>query len=250
MADLTDATSLQEAFDGASPEHVVLCAALTGVDYCEDHPRTAERVNVEGPRRVAEFCGERGARLLHISTDYVFDGQRGPYEEGREPRPLSVYGQTKWRGESAVLEAFPASAVVRMCALYGWNRDRGKENSVSWIVNKLRRGETVPLFTDQKVSPTYAYDAASMLLDLAETEETGIFHLTPADCVTRLELGELVCRVFHLPRHLLRPSSLAESRLKAKRPHHSCLSSRRLQETLNRAVPPLDEALRHMRDAE
>lgn len=249
-ADLTDADSFLQAFEDSSPEYVILCAALTDVDYCEDHPTTAERTNVEGPRMVAELCRKRSARLLHISTDYVFDGEGGPYDEGSEGRPLSVYGLSKWSGEKAVLETHSDSAIVRMCALYGWNHARQKENSVTWIVHKLRRGESVPLFTDQRVSPTYAHDAASMLLDLAITAETGAFHLAPADCVTRLELGELICRVFHLPHHLLQPSSLAEAHLKAKRPGHSCLTSSRLEETLNRSIPPLQQALEHMRDAE
>ncbi len=249
-ADLTEADSLRRAFDAAQPEYVILCAALTDVDYCEEDPRTAELINVEGPREVARLGRQRNARLLHVSTDYVFDGRRGPYDESSEARPLSVYGMTKWEGEKAVLQTLPHSAVVRMCALYGWNRDRGKANSVTWIINRLREGKTVPLFEDQRVSPTYAHHAASMLLELAATSETGIFHLAPPDCVTRMELGEHVCRAFHLPCDLLQPRPMAEARLKARRPLHSCLTSRRIEETLNRSVPPLGEALSHMRDAE
>jgi dTDP-4-dehydrorhamnose reductase len=250
QADLADAASLADAFGKAQPEAAVLCAALTGVDYCEDHPEEAARVNAQGPALVADLCRESNARLVHVSTDYVFDGDAGPYDEGADPSPLSVYGRTKHEGEVEVLRRLPTAAVVRLCAVYGWNRVQAKANSVTWILGRLRRGEAVPLFTDQRVSPTYAADAASVLLDLTESHASGVFHATPRDCVTRLELGELVSSVFSLPQDLLRPSTLTEANLKAPRPRHSCLLPRRLEKVLNRRIRPLPEALVHMRDAE
>lgn len=248
--DLADPTSLRRAFSEARPDAVVLCAALTGVDCCEDHPQKARRVNAEGPALVADLCAHSNAHLVHVSTDYVFDGEAGPYDERAEPHPLSVYGQTKRWGEVAVLTQLPGSSVVRLCAVYGWNRLRDKENSVTWILNRLRRGDPVPLFTDQRVSPTYAGDAGPVLLRLVESEATGIYHLAPLDCVTRLQLGEIVCAVYDLPPSLLRASSLAEARLKARRPYHSCLVSHRLEKLPNTQVRSLRFALEHMRDAE
>ncbi len=250
QADLADASSLQRAFSDAKPDNVILCAALTGVDYCEENPGEAELVNAVGPAAVAELCDASGARLVHISTDYVFDGEEGPYSEEAMPSPPNVYGMTKRDGELAVLERLRGAIIVRVCALYGWNRLRKKMNSVTWIVDRLRRGEAVPLFTDQRVSPTYAFDASSMILDLAASDVNGIFHIAPPQCVTRFELGEAVCDVFDLPGNLLRPSTTEEANLRAKRPRHSCLTSKRLDEALDRSVRPLHEALVHMRDAE
>ncbi len=207
-------------------------------------------MNARGPRAVAELSKEAEARLIHVSTDYVFSGEDGPFDEEDEPRPLSVYGATKREGEISVLKTIPEAAVVRICAVFGWNRAREKANSVTWILRKLRRGETVSLFTDQRVSPSYAYDTASFLLDLTDSEGQGIFHFAPEDCVTRLELGEMVCDAFGQSRDLLRPSSLAAARLPARRPRHSCLVSKRLKETLNTPVRPLRDALIHMRETE
>ncbi len=249
-ADLTDESSLGEAFAASRPHTVVLCAALTGVDYCEDYPDEAHDVNVKGPSSVAQLCREHGARLIHTSTDYVFDGEGGPYPEEAEAKPVNVYGSTKMAGEVEVLRTLPGAIIVRLCAVYGWNRLREKANSITWMLQKLRKGEGVPLFTDQRVSPSYAYDAASVILDLSEMGAEGIYHATPHDCVTRLELGLMVCEVFGMPTDLLRPSSLADIGLRARRPLHSCLLPQRLEKVLNRPIRPLRDALCHMRDTE
>ncbi|MFQ6013519.1 MAG: SDR family oxidoreductase [Thermoplasmata archaeon] len=248
--DLTESSSLERAFAKARPDATILCAALTAVDRCEEHPKEARRVNAEGPVQVARLCRERDVRLVHISTDYVFDGNAGPYDEEAVPNPLSQYGTSKREGEVRVLETLPEALVLRLCAVYGWNRLREKANSVTWILGRLRAGREVPLFTDQRVSPTYAHEAASAILDLAPGSESGYLHLAPPDCVTRLELGAAVADVFDLPEDLLRPSTVAEARLPAPRPRHSCLISARAGKVLKRPPRPLREALAHMRDAE
>lgn len=247
-ADLADSASLRSALDAARPDAAILCAALTGVDDCEDHPDEARRANAEGPAALADLCAARGVRLVHMSTDYVFDGEAGPYDEDADPRPVNVYGATKRAGEVEVLRRHPGAAVVRVAALYGWNRVRGKPNSVTWILETLKRGEPVPLFTDQRTSPTYAGDAAPILLALLASDATGIFHVAPPDCVSRFELGALVCEVFGLPRELLKPATLAAAQLRAPRPRQTCLLSRRLPRALN-TVRPLRAALEDMRGA-
>lgn len=248
-ADLTKPPTLVEAFDEAKPDWVVLCGALTGVDYCEEAPNKAVPVNGEGPGAVARLCLDRRVRLVHISTDYVFDGRAGPYDEAADPNPLSHYGASKREGEVRVLETLSDALILRLSALYGWNRLRGKPNSVTWILARLRSAERVPLFADQRVSPTYAHEAASAILDLAPRSISGFLHLAAPECVTRLELGKAVTDVFDLPRYLLEPTTMARVPLIAPRPVNSCLiSSRNVR--LNTPPRPLREALAHMREAE
>lgn len=249
-ADLTSASSLQEAFRRARPDAVVLCSALTAVDDCEERPEEARRVNAEGPGAVAGLCAHQRAHLVHVSTDYVFDGEAGPYDEAAEPNPLNVYGRTKREGERAVLRRGPGAAVVRLCAVFGWNRLREKPNSVTWILGRLRKGETVSLFRDQSVSPTYAADAAAVLLDLGSRNEEGIFHVAPRDCLSRVDLGQRVCETWGLPTDRLRPVALGDAGLRAPRPRHSCLLPKRTEEVLSRPIRPLRDALLHMRDSE
>ena len=248
--DLGKPATIEKAFAKARSDATILCAAFTAVDRCEAHPKEARRVNAEGPAQVARFCRDRGVRLVHVSTDYVFDGNAGPYDEEAVPSPLSQYGISKREGEVRVLETLPEALVLRLCAVYGWNRLREKANSVTWILGRLRAGQPVPLFTDQRVSPTYAHEAAGAILDLTPGSTSGLLHLAPRDCITRLELGKVIADVFDLPKEFLRPSTVAETQLPAPRPSHSCLTSSRADELLNTAPRPLRDALAHMRDAE
>ncbi|MFQ5553006.1 MAG: SDR family oxidoreductase [Thermoplasmata archaeon] len=249
-ADLAKPATLHKAFDAAEPDWAVLSGALTGVDHCEEAPNKAIPVNGEGPAAVARLCKDRNVRLVHISTDYVFDGKGGPYDERSDPNPLSHYGASKREGEVRVFEALPDALILRLSALYGWNRLRGKANSVTWILARLRTAERVPLFADQRVSPTYAHEAAAAILDLAPRSTSGFLHVAAPECVTRLELGKAITDVFHLPRYLLEPSTMASANLIAPRPANSCLTSSRTDVRLNTPPRPLREALAHMRDAE
>ena len=248
--DLADAEAVGRLIAETRPALVALAAAMTHVDGCEARPDLAHRLNALAPGTVAEACRGIGARLVHFSTDYVFDGREGPSDEDKAPNPLSVYGRTKLEGERNALAALPSALVIRTCANFGWNRLRGKENSVTTVVNRLRRGEPVPLFTDQWVSPSYVPHVARAALDLLEKGASGVVHVATAGCQTRLEAGEAVADVFRLPRELLRPTTMAGSRLVAPRPARSCLASRRLGRFPDIPVPTFREALEDMRRSE
>jgi len=248
--DLADTDAGGRLIADTRPALVALAAAMTHVDGCEARPDLASRLNALAPGTVAEACRGIGARLVHFSTDYVFDGREGPSDEEKAPNPLSVYGRTKLEGERNALAALPSALVIRTCANFGWNRLRGKENSVTTVVNRLRRGEPVPLFTDQWVSPSYVPHVARAALDLLEKGASGVVHVATAGCQTRLEAGEAVADVFRLPRELLRPTTMAGSRLVAPRPARSCLASRRLGRFPDIPVPTFREALEDMRRSE
>lgn len=248
--DLADTDAGGRLIADTRPALVALAAAMTHVDGCEARPDLAHRLNALAPGTVAEACRGIGARLVHFSTDYVFDGREGPSDEDKAPNPLSVYGRTKLEGERNALAALPSALVIRTCANFGWNRLRGKENSVTTVVNRLRRGEPVPLFTDQWVSPSYVPHVARAALDLLEKGASGVVHVATAGCQTRLEAGEAVADVFRLPRELLRPTTMAGSRLVAPRPARSCLASRRLGRFPDIPVPTFREALEDMRRSE
>ena len=248
--DLTDPRSTRDAVVRSSPSVVALAAAMTSVDGCEARPDLAEKVNAIAPREVAEACRVVGAQLVHISTDYVFDGREGPSDEEREPNPLSVYGKTKLEGERNVLRILPEALVLRTSANFGWNRLRGRENTVTWILNRLRRGEPVPLFTDQWVSPSYAPHVARVAFDLVDQQVSGIVHVATGGCQTRFEIGEAVCEVFGQSRSLLTRSTIAAANLAAPRPRKSCLATRRLERFPDIPVPTFPQALEDMRRSE
>ena len=248
--DLSDLEGIGPRIVETRPSIVALAGAMTNVDGCESAPDLAARINALAPGRVAEACRTVGARLVHFSTDYVFDGRTGPSDEEGTPNPISVYGRSKLDGERLVLAALPSALVIRSCANFGWNRLRSKENNVTMIVNRLRRKEPVSLFADQWVSPSYVPHVARVAFDLLDRGASGVFHVATRGCYTRLEVGAAVADVFGLPRELLRPTAMAQAKLVAPRPARSCLASKRLERFPDIPVPTFRAALEDMRRSE
>ncbi len=233
------------------PKNVFVAAAMTDVDGCESHPEQAAIINAEAPGEIAKACASLGARLVHFSTDYVFEGStQGAYREQDLAEPRSAYGRTKLAGERNVLAALPAALLIRTSANFGWNRLRKKTNAVTWILEKLRRSEPVPLFTDQWVTPSYVPDVARIAFDLLDRDADGTFHVGSKDCRNRLEMGQAVSETFRLPETLLKPIRLTDLPLKAPRPRRSCLATTKIERVLKIRVPTFADSLAHMRDHE
>ena len=233
------------------PKVVLLAAAMTDVDGCESHPEQAAVINAEAPGEIAKACASMSARLVHFSTDYVFDGStQAAYREGDLAEPRSAYGRTKLAGERNVLNAIPSALLLRTSANFGWNRQRRKTNAVTWILEKLWRNEPVQLFTDQWVTPSYVPDVARFAFDLLDRDADGTFHVGSKDCQNRLEMGQAVCKAFQLPETLLKPIQLSDLHLKAPRPRRSCLATARIERVLKIRVPTFADSLAHMRDHE
>jgi dTDP-4-dehydrorhamnose reductase len=249
--DLSDLVATIKTLRRLRPKVVFLAAAMTDVDGCEGNREYATVVNAEAPGEIAKACATLSIQLVHFSTDYVFDGSsKASYSEKANPKPINVYGQTKLAGEQKVREAFPSALVLRTSANFGWNRARNKSNAVTWILERLRRKESVPLFTDQWVSPSYVPEVARIAFDLMDRDARGIFHVASKNCLNRLEMGQAVCEVFGLPETLLKPSRLADLQLKALRPVRSCLATTKVERFLDIKVPTFAESLVHMRDHE
>ncbi len=189
--DVTDLAALERALSAAAPDWVLNAAAYTDVDGCERDPQRARRVNAEAPGRLARLCRERGARLLHVSTDYVFDGRSlSPYAEDHPTAPLSVYGSSKLAGEQAALQADPDCLLVRTAWLYG--RGRNFVAAVCRRAAQCRDDPSLPglrVVEDQRGAPTWARDLADGLLGLVERGATGLYHLTNQGVATRWELA-------------------------------------------------------------
>ena len=228
------------------PEIVVNAAAMTDVDGCEDRPEEARLVNARAPGVLAAATAALGARLVHVSTDYVFDGS-GPATESSAPHPLGAYGRTKLEGEEHVLHADPRALVLRMSAVYGWNRLSPKTNSVTWILQKVEAGQEVRLFRDQRITPTYARTGAEVALDLAERRAQGLFHVASRDCLSRYEMGQAIVEAFGIPGAKLVPVAMGSVALKAPRPSAPCLVVKKVEETLKRPMPAFRDGLEDMR---
>ncbi len=179
--DLTDPAVVRRVWETERPTHVIHCAAYTNVDGAESDVELCTRVNVQMPELVASACSETGARMLTISTDFVFDGQsRRPYRETDPTGPLSVYGRTKLEGELAVAAVLEDHQIVRTAWLFG----PGKRNFVSAMLERLRQGIALRVVDDQWGSPTYTCDLAERLVALSRLEERGVFHLVNGGITT------------------------------------------------------------------
>lgn len=249
--DIGSKDEVEGLFKKIKPDVAILTAAMTDVDACERQPLLANRVNATGPELVARSCKRLGAKLVHVSTDYVFDGSKARrYIEEDLPRPISVYGATKLAGEKAVLSALHSSVIARPAVLYGWSFLESKDNFVVWVLKKLRANQKVSLFKDQFVSPTFADDLANTLLELAERNVTGVWHVSGPDCLNRSECGKIIARVFGLDDGHIFPVDSTTVSLPAKRPKYSCLDVSKVQKLLNRKMVSFEAGLRQMKEQE
>ena len=224
---------------------LINCAALTNVDYCESHRDEAFLINAQGPRLLAEICSEKSASLIHISTDYVFDGkQDAPYIEEDSPAPLSVYAESKLAGEERVLAVSPKNLVVR----FSWVFGPDKPSFIDQIIQRARENEIVTAVADKFSSPTYTIDAANWLRLAWENDAQGILHLCNSGGCSWQEWAQYaidVCRNLGVPLKTDRVGKLSLTDMKnfvARRPVYTLLSTAKF--TALTGVQP-----RHWREA-
>jgi dTDP-4-dehydrorhamnose reductase len=190
--------SVEDALRDFGPHAVLHAGAATDVDSCERDPDLAWRVTVGGTEQVATTCRSLGARLVAVSTDYVFDGQAGPYDEAAIPNPQGVYARTKRCKEEVALVLVPDCAVARVAVVYS-GRPGAKPTFATQVVEKLARGEPVHAFSDQLVSTTLAANGAAMCLELLlETSYHGVLHTSDASVFSRVEFAKRVAERFAL----------------------------------------------------
>ncbi len=245
--DITDAQSTTSLIEKISPDWIILSSAMTHVDLCEDEPKNAWKLNVDGPRNVALAAEKAGAKIMYVSTDYVFDGEKGRYNEEDTPNPINEYGRTKLEGENVIRKICKNSVISRVAVLYGWNPITGKQNFVNWVIDRLKNGKEVSLFKDQYVCPTFNANAAEVFIKMLENDLTGLYNVCGSDCVNRYEAGIKIAKTFDFDANLLLPTKLEQYEGSAKRPRNSCLNIGKLEKRLNIKMMNLDEGLINMR---
>jgi dTDP-4-dehydrorhamnose reductase len=240
--DLTDAHEVSALVADVRPETVIHCAAMTDVDQCEEHPDDAARANTLASAVVARAAGSVNARMMHISTDSVFDGVRGGYTEADAPRPLNVYARTKLDSERAVLDESPGALVVRT-NIYGWNA-QPKWSLAEWILGRLENGETVPGFEDVFFSPILVNDLAVLLERLSGSSTRGVLHVAGSERASKHDFAIAIADVFGLDRSLVRRARLDSARLPAQRPRDTSLACAKAIE-LGLRLPAIADGLSH-----
>ncbi len=242
--DLSQRPQIETIVHQTKPDVIVNCAAMTDVDGCERDPRAAYSANVEGVANLCRSAKSASAHLVHISTDYVFDGDRGPYNVDAIPNPRGVYALTKHMGEQTVRALCEANcwAIARTAVVYGWPA-AGQKNFGSWLVDSLSKGQSVKLFVDQHVSPSHAQNVADMVSEIAITKHSGIWHTCGSEIVDRVTFGRALCERFGFDAALIQPSHMRDVKLLSPRPAHSGLVVDKTRQTLKNQPLSLIESI-------
>jgi dTDP-4-dehydrorhamnose reductase len=243
--DIVDASQVSACIAEIRPQAIYLAAALTHVDYCEEHPDEAQRVNVVGPCVVAEQARRAGAKVVFYSTEYIFDGLDGPYDEGAAPNPLSVYGRTKLAAENAIHDIVEDALILRTTVVFGW--DRNSKNFAMQIYDGVQKGLEMTIPEDQFGSPTWVGNLAEVSLQLVEKGATGIINVVGRDTVPRTEFARALVRLFGGKPERVIPVLTASLRQKAARPLRGGLRTDKLREFLGQEAISLEESLQRLK---
>jgi len=216
--DVADREAVFEYFYRLRPSEVIHTAAMTNVDACELNAEECRRQNVDAVQNLCDACQEFGARIIHLSTDFIFDGLDGPYAEDALPNPLSVYGQSKWDAERVIASAAIPSAIIRTVLLYGVIPDPSRSNIVLWARQSLMDGKNIRVVHDQVRSPTLAEDLADGVVAVLLRDKTGVFHVSGAETMTIFELVQRVARFWKLDESLIEPIDSVTLSQPARRP--------------------------------
>lgn len=227
---VSDRPALERALRSARAEVCFNCASYNAVDRAEAEPELAMEVNGRAPGWLAEACSRAGVRLLHFSTNFVFDGTSGsPYTESDEPSPASAYARSKREGELRVLEAMPAALVVRSAGLFGVRGSAVKGGSFpERILRRAREGLPLRVVADQRLNPTYTADLARAAIRLAEGGMSGLVHVVAAGCCSFHELAVETLRRAAVEAEV-EPIGSSELAAPAARPLNGCLASTRVE---------------------
>jgi len=244
--DLTNHSEILKVITQLTPEAIIHAAAYTNVDGCEINKDLAWKVNAEATKHIAIASTNTDAHLTYVSTDYVFNGEKGLYSEEDEPNPESYYGYTKLKGEEFIKQHSQEWCITRASVIYGWGQTQ-KLNFATWIINNLKQQKEVKILTDQYVSPTLNTNLAEMLLEITERRTTGIFHTAGATRASRHEFALKLAQIFDLNPNLIKPAKMNELPWKAKRPKDSSLNVSKASALLNAKPLKLNEALKRMK---
>jgi len=218
--DTTQKREVQSLVEEFEPEVIINTAAVTNVDLCETERELAWRVNVGSVEHVAYAAKLTGATVVHLSTDYVFDGKHGPYSELERPNPISYYGRTKLASENVLQTSGIPFTIMRTMVLYGAGY-KVKQNFALWLLKNLAGEQPVKVVNDQIGNPTLADDVAYAILKSVELGRTGLYHVAGPDLISRYEFALILAKVFSLNKKLITPVKTSAFPQPAQRPLHS-----------------------------
>ncbi|CUT00882.1 dTDP-4-dehydrorhamnose reductase [Candidatus Kryptobacter tengchongensis] len=246
MLDITSRSDVKNLVVYFRPDVIINTAAYTNVDGCETNRELAWRVNVEGVRNLVNSARRVDAKLIHISTDYIFDGKNGPYTEDAIPNPINYYGRTKLASENEIKIGGIRFAILRTNVLYGVGKNV-KSNFALWLYQKLSNGESIRVVTDQIGNPTYVDDLAFAILKIVEFDKEGIYNVGGKDFVDRYTFAVKLAEIFGFDRELITPVKTSELNRIAPRPLKSGLVTLKAESELGLKPYGVEDGIREFK---
>lgn len=230
QVDLAQPGAVLKIIDQVKPDVIIHCAAIANIDQCENMPDLAQKINAEVPGEFAKISKEKGIRLVHISTDAVYDGQKGNYTETDATNPLSVYAKTKLNAEKFVSTENDHAIIARV-NFYGWSLS-GKRSLSEFFFNNLFNGKEIMGFTDVYFCPLLVNDLVDLLLEMIQKNLYGLYNVVSSTSLTKYDFGVAIANYFGLNSELIKPVSVYEGGLKAARSPNLTLSVKKLETAL------------------
>jgi dTDP-4-dehydrorhamnose reductase len=216
--DITDKAQVQNIISKYQPDCIINTAAMTNVDACETKREECRLINVAGVENILASIKKTQTQFIHLSTDFVFDGNNGPYSEDDTPNPLSYYAQSKYDSEKVVMQSEIPWTIIRTIIIYGVSENMSRLNLVLWAVKSLSKGEKIRVVTDQYRAPTLAEDLANACVNAAMKNKTGIYHVSGRETMSIIQIVNTVADYFGLDKTLIEPVTTSSLNQPARRP--------------------------------
>jgi len=244
--DLTDITLLNEWLEKTKLDVIIHCAAIVNVDLCEDNVKLAEKLHIETTEVMANYLDSNGGRLIYISTDSVFDGEKqGAYSESDLVSPLNVYAKTKIMGEKSAQSM--NNGLVLRTNIIGWTQE-DKTSFAEWVLNRLNDNAPLNLFYDVYFSPLTVYDLSFIIEKIIEKPILGLYHCGSRDNISKYDFGKKMAEIFQLSDSNINRVSVDSMDFKASRPKNMALNSDKLSDKLQYDIPSAIDSIVHMKN--
>ena len=216
--DITDKNKFTEILHAEKPSIIINCAAMTNVDLCEEKKEECDNINVDVLKNMVLFCKKNNTKLIHLSTDFIFDGNKGFYKEEDTPNPVNYYGESKLKSENIIVENLTNYAIIRTILVYGTTENTNRGNIVSWVKNNLEAGKKINVVNDQFRMPTLVDDLLKAIALIVQKDAVGIFHISSNELLSIYEIALLVADAYKLNTQQITAIPSSKLNQKAKRP--------------------------------
>jgi len=231
--DITNADEFTQLINKIKPHYVINCAAMTNVDACEKEKENCDLINVEAVKTMINFVKEHNSHLIHLSTDFIFDGEDGPYKEDDKPNPISYYGLSKLKSEELIISSGIKHTILRTILVYGVVDNMSRNNIVLWVKNAIENGQEITIVDDQYRMPTFVDDLAEACLLSIQQNAQGVFNISSNELLSIYEMAVEIADAFNLDSSFIKRISTSQLNQVAKRPPRTGFDLEKSQKILN-----------------